>query len=57
MTLESAVYADVPDALIMGTAAQVARDMALRAGDEEAAAKIGRAIERACDDGKLMIME
>lgn len=57
MTLESAVYADVPDALIMGTAAQVARDMALRAGDEEAAGKIGRAIERACDDGKLMIME
>ena len=55
-TFESAVYADVPDELILGTAAQVARTMAMRAGDEEAVMKIGRAIDAACADGKLMTM-
>jgi len=55
-TLESAVYADVPDALIIGTAAQTAADMAMRAGDEDAVVKIRRAIDAACTDGKIMIM-
>ena len=56
-TFESAVYADVPVELIVGTAAQVAGDMAMRAGDEEAVVKIRRAIDRACEDGKIMIMD
>lgn len=56
-TFESAVYADVPVGLIVGTAAQVAGDMAMRAGDEEAVVKIRRAIDRACEDGKIMIMD
>ena len=56
-TLESAVYADVPDALILGTTAQVAADLAMRAGNEDAVVKIRRAIDRACEDGKLMIMD
>ena len=56
-TFESAVYADVPVGLIVGTAAQVAGDMAMRAGEEEAVVKIRRAIDRACEDGKIMIMD
>lgn len=56
-TLESAVYADVPVELIAGTAAKVAVSMAMRAGDEEAVVRLNRAIERACEDGKLMIMD
>ena len=55
-TFESAVYADVPDELILGTAAQMAADMAMCAGDEEAVVKIRRAIDAACADGKLMTM-
>ena len=35
----------------------VARDMALRAGDDEAVTKISRAIDAACADGKIMIMD
>ena len=56
-TLESAVYADVPVELIAGTAAQVAVSMAMRAVDEEAVTKINRALDKACDAGKLMIMD
>ena len=56
-TLESSVYADVPVELIAGRAAQVAVTMAMRAGDEEAVTKLNRAIDRACEDGKLMIMD
>ena len=56
-TLESAVYADIPDKLVVGTAAMVARDLAMHAGDEEAVTKISRAIDAACTDGKIMIID
>lgn len=56
-TLESAVYADIPVQLIAGTAAKVAVSMAMRAGDEDAVIRLNRAIDRACEAGKLMIMD
>ena len=56
-TLESAVYADIPQELIVGTAAMAARDLAMRAGDDESVERISRAIDAACADGKIMIMD
>lgn len=55
-TPKSEVCADVPVELIAGTAAKVAVSRAMHAGDDEAVAKLNRAIDRACEDGKLMIM-
>lgn len=55
--LDHAVYADVPDALIIGTAAQTAADLALHAGDEENHARILRAIDRARTAGTIMTMD
>lgn len=56
-TLESAVYADVPIELVAGTAAQVAADLARRAGDEENMLRIRHAIDRARADGTIMTMD
>lgn len=56
-TFESAVYADVPVELIVGTAAQVSADLAMHAGDEENAARILRAMDRAAADGKIILMD
>ena len=55
-TLESAVYADVPVELLAGAAARTAVGLAMRAGDEDAVARMNRAIDRACEAGKLIIM-
>lgn len=52
-----AVYADVPMELIVGTAARVAQDLALHAGDEENYLRIRHAIERAEADGKIITMD
>ncbi len=52
----SAVYADVPNELVVGRCAQLARRHAMRAGDEESVERISRAMERAEDDGKIIIM-
>jgi len=47
----------VPVELIAGTAAKVAVSRAMHAGDEEAVVRLNRAIDRACEAGKLMIMD
>ena len=51
-----AAYADVPDELVIGAAAQAAYIRADAAGDVHAADIIGDAIQRAAADGKLTIM-
>ena len=52
-----AVYADVPDGLVLGTLAQCAKEDALHAGDDEAAAIIDRAIDKARAAGEIMTMD
>ena len=56
-TFESAVFAEIPDELVIGTAAQVAVDVAMRAGDDDAVSRLSRAIELAETDGKIMTMK
>lgn len=56
-TLAEVQCADVPDALLMGTMAQTAADIAIHAHDEENFIRIRRAIDAACEDGKLMTMD
>lgn len=53
-TMVSAVYADVPDALIMGQMALAGADVALHRGDEDNFVRIRRALDRAETDGKLI---
>ena len=50
----SAVYADVPDELIMGQMAQAGADIAIHRGDEDNFVRIRRAIDRAEMDGKII---
>ena len=52
----SAVYADVPMELLVGTLAQAAMDVAMHSGDEDCYLEIRHAIERAEADGKIMTM-
>lgn len=53
-TMVSAVYAEVPDALIMGQLAQAGADVALSRGDHDSYMRIRHAIDRAEVDGKII---
>ena len=53
-TMVSAVYADVPDELIVGQLAQTCADVALSRGDHDGYTRIRQAIDRAEIDGKII---
>lgn len=52
----SAEYAEVPDALALGTLAQCALDSALHNGDDEGARLVKKAMDAAWEDGVIMTM-
>ena len=52
-----ATYADVPEGLVLGAMAQSAKACALYAGDDEAAAIIDRAMDKAAAAGDVIRME